>query len=70
MIVEFVESVDDSWMIVNLNPCEPTPTSGSSTAFGEAMRLLWEKEELQLQLDSHMRFVPGWDGGTAAFQCA
>eukprot|EP00435_Cladocopium_sp_Y103_P034315 s3216_g8.t2 len=24
-------------------------------------QLLWEKEELQLQLDSHMRFVPGWD---------
>ena len=25
------------------------------------LRLLWEKEELQLQLDSHMRFVPGSD---------
>ena len=24
-------------------------------------QLLWDKEELQLQLDSHMRFVPGWD---------
>ena len=24
-----------------------------------SMRLLWDKEELQLQLDSHMRFVPG-----------
>ncbi|CAJ1421387.1 unnamed protein product [Effrenium voratum] len=24
-------------------------------------QLLWEGEELYLQLDSHMRFVPGWD---------
>ena len=24
-------------------------------------QLLWEKEDLYLQLDSHMRFVPSWD---------
>lgn len=29
-------------------------------------QLLWEKEELQLQLDSHMRFVPGWDSKARA----
>ena len=24
-------------------------------------QLMWEGEELYLQLDSHMRFAPGWD---------
>jgi len=67
-VVEHLELPDDAslpiWEMMGgrIRSLRMTPEAARGPCWARYLaQLLWSGEELYLQLDSHMRFVPGWD---------